>query len=77
MLKNIPQEALSLFGECSAQEFDLYYIFYADRPLSHDKRKRLKELGFRLSRHSRTNEEMWSYDKPEALEYFKNLENEG
>lgn len=65
-----PPKGSPLFGYCDLQEFDLYWICYECETLDKDKRKQLKDLGWRLQRHSRSNCEMWVFDKPEAHALF-------
>ncbi len=57
-------EELNLFPEnTETLVYDLYFISYAGGPMSKDTRKQLKELGWRLQKHSRTNQEIWVFDK--------------
>lgn len=55
---------LELFdNDFSLHEFDLYWIVYEAGPLKRQARKELKAAGWRLQRHSRSNREMWIFDK--------------
>lgn len=44
-------------------EYDKYFVSYPKQKISRDTRKQLKLLGFKLQRHTRTNQEIWVYDK--------------
>jgi hypothetical protein len=51
------------FGSLMIENFDLYYIAHANMPISKENRKALKESGWRCQRHSRSNKEIWVFDK--------------
>lgn len=59
----VPPNGCELFGNCILREFDLYWICYESEKLNKDVRQELKSLGWRLQKHSRTNKEMWVFDK--------------
>lgn len=46
-----------------AVEFDLYWIVYKAGKLTRQVRSELKAAGWHLQRHSRTNQEMWVFDR--------------
>lgn len=61
-------DGFCIFGkDTEFEEFDLYLIVYqSGRKLTKDLRKQLKEVGWHLQRHSRTNREMWLLDKQQT-----------
>ncbi len=61
-MKQLPPE-FRILGNCEFEEFDLYWIFYPQSPISRENRQKLKVAGWHLQRHSRTNKEIWVYDK--------------
>lgn len=63
--KNLPHGLIDpyLFGNAHCEEFDLYWIITPEGAVSKVNRKLLKSMGWMLQRHSRTNEEIWIFNK--------------
>ena len=64
------------FKSVELEKFDLYYIAHPKAPISRDDRKSLKESGWRCQRHSRSNKEIWVFDKKEMKEYLERKTND-
>ncbi len=57
-------EKLEMFGDkAHIEEYDMYWIVYAGKSLSKEERTLLKSSGWRLQRHTRSNEEIWILNK--------------
>lgn len=54
------------FGDCDFVESPHKIIVYPEQPISKADRVKLKSLGWRLQRHSRTKKEIWVFRKPVA-----------
>ena len=75
MTRTLPPQ-FHLIGNCDFIEEDLYWIFYPEVVISKESRKQLKEAGWNLQRHTRTNKEIWVFPKKEEIEkYQKELAN--
>ncbi len=62
ILRDVKCPPLTPFMEIIT-EYDLYWIGYAGGKLTKCERSWLKDVGWKLQRHSRSNKEMWVFDK--------------
>ena len=56
------------------EEYDHYWIAYPGRKISRDERRLIRYMGWRLQRHTRTNQEIWVMDKNVREKIFAWLE---
>ncbi len=60
------QESFNIFGSVDFVEEKFYYIVYPEQKITKENRAKLKELGWKLQRHSRTNTEIWLWNKKDV-----------
>jgi hypothetical protein len=68
MKPNAYHEGLRILGDGTEfEDNDLYSVAFAGEAVSRDDRRKLKELGWKSKRHTRTKEEIWIFDFPAGL----------